>query len=158
MSVAVVAWRCMCAMALPGGPNALLAKALKVQHLSSRFCPKLCALQGPRSSANIAFAPWYFTIGRTAALGDVLHALPGPILYCAVRRHTPVITTEQTYDRPIVAFDSLGPRSSGSRPKAPTTANNGYKVDGRQIKARPKSSERMKIAAPGSTCRHPFGG
>jgi len=51
----------------------------------------------------------YSTIGRTAALGDVLHAPPGPILSIGqCQRHTPVITTEQAYRRPIVALTLSG--------------------------------------------------
>jgi len=66
----------------------------------------------------------YSTIGRTAALGDVLHAPPGPILSIGqCQRHTPVITTEQAYRRPIVALtlSGQGRRGFDQGPRRPRT-------------------------------------
>src|SRR5215831_529393 len=122
MSVAVVAWRCMCARPCSGDPMHywLRHSRFNIFPADSVQSFALCRVHDRRPTSRSR--PGILPLGAPAlgpVLGDVLHALPGPILYCAVRRHTPVITTEQTYDRPIVAFDSLGPRSSGSRPKAP---------------------------------------
>lgn len=56
---------------------------------------------------SIAFCP--NSLHFAAALGDVLHAPPGPIHSIGhFRRHTAVITTEQTYRRPIVALTLSG--------------------------------------------------
>jgi hypothetical protein len=107
----------------PRRPNALLAKALKVQQLSSTFYRKLCSLQGPRSSANIAFAPSYFSIGRTAALGEVLHALPGPIFiaHCDDTRLSSRLSKLMTGPLWRLTLSGQGRRGLGQRLRRPQT-------------------------------------